>query len=910
VRAAVGPRCADSNELGDPLSEGLAAAERALGQAVADPQSALDAALGLLANQPGPETAAVAARAAGVAELHLGRRSAARQRLSSARDAAVAHGLGNRAAELQLALAVALLQDELPLQALHEMDCALERAEDSATLGKVQSQRATILMRVGRTEEALDQSVSALENCQAAGLTQSVAQLKSNRGVAYAYLGEFALAEGELREAHTLLEQLGSKRTAAQVLHNLGFVAGRQGDIPRALSCFDESLSAFAEIGVPADVSPVDRCEVLLSARLLPEARGGAESAVSALSDAGLFTDLAEARLMLAEIALQQGDYESACDQAEAAAVAFARQSRPGWECLARFTSARGRWASAGEPGAVVAEAIGLVPGLEAAGWTAQALECRIHAARAALRLRDNKLAETIAAAAARRAESGTWHERSRAAYAAGLAALAAGNQDAALASLADSMMMAAQHADVLGATELRAMSAAAAAEPAELGLQLALYKRDPELIFAWAEITRARALWTPRARPPRDPELAARLSGLRHTISALEKSIAGGQDDVELRSTRRRLEDAIRESSLRAAPTTTADTPRNPQLADVMTALDGRTLVEFIESEGDLKALVVSGVETTLVDLCPTSDVARHGAGMRFGLARLAAGRDSAGSLQAAASVLKRSAKRADELLVHPLLRLLPASDGSAGASSSTVIVPTGALHALPWALLPSMAERAFVIVPSTTMWLDLIAREAPAGAGDRQVVLVAGPDLASAPDEITAIAEHYEAPLVLRSDNPLFSSLSLYDGPLTVYDLETLASYPRLIVLSSCDAGRADVRPGDALLGTSASLLSMGVSTVVSSVAPVSDAVVPEVMRLLHTQLRRGQSTAEALAKVRRSHSVANLSPGDLAARTRDSLRALLASSWICFGADSGMEQPAAPAMRGSQLTVSITK
>ena len=58
-------------------------------------------------------------------------------------------------------------------------------------------------------------------------------------------------------------------------------------------------------------------------------------------------------------------------------------------------------------------------------------------------------------------------------------------------------------------------------------------------------------------------------------------------------------------------------------------------------------------------------------------------------------------------------------------------------------------------------------------------------------------------------RRDSPMFSSLILADGPLTVYDLESLATPPSLVVLPACNAGIAAVSVGDELIGTASALL-----------------------------------------------------------------------------------------------------
>jgi len=99
-------------------------------------------------------------------------------------------------------------------------------------------------------------------------------------------------------------------------------------------------------------------------------------------------------------------------------------------------------------------------------------------------------------------------------------------------------------------------------------------------------------------------------------------------------------------------------------------------------------------------------------------------------------------------------------------------------------------------------------------------------------------------------RSDNPMFSHLSLTDGPLTVYDLERVPRPPSTVVLSACESGLSAVRPGEELLGLTAALLALGTRTVLASMLPVQDAATLELMLDLHRRLAAGRSPAEALA------------------------------------------------------------
>jgi len=97
---------------------------------------------------------------------------------------------------------------------------------------------------------------------------------------------------------------------------------------------------------------------------------------------------------------------------------------------------------------------------------------------------------------------------------------------------------------------------------------------------------------------------------------------------------------------------------------------------------------------------------------------------------------------------------------------------------------------------------------------------------------------------------DNPLFSGVMLADGLLYGYDVAPNPALPSQVVLSSCDVGRTDDRPGGEPLGLVAALLRSGVSTVVAGTSRVSDHVAAAVMAAYHQRLSVGQRPAIALA------------------------------------------------------------
>jgi CHAT domain-containing protein len=99
-------------------------------------------------------------------------------------------------------------------------------------------------------------------------------------------------------------------------------------------------------------------------------------------------------------------------------------------------------------------------------------------------------------------------------------------------------------------------------------------------------------------------------------------------------------------------------------------------------------------------------------------------------------------------------------------------------------------------------------------------------------------------------RADSPQFSALDLADGPLTGHDVQRLPAAPVCAVLSACETGTTAVLAGGELLGLAASLLSIGVRSVVAPVLQVPDAEAAPLMVELHRGLRAGRPAGAALA------------------------------------------------------------
>jgi CHAT domain-containing protein len=107
-----------------------------------------------------------------------------------------------------------------------------------------------------------------------------------------------------------------------------------------------------------------------------------------------------------------------------------------------------------------------------------------------------------------------------------------------------------------------------------------------------------------------------------------------------------------------------------------------------------------------------------------------------------------------------------------------------------------------------------------------------------------------HIAAHGVFRADSPMFSSLRLDDGPMTVHDVERLRRAPFRLILPSCESGLLAPAGADELLGLASALLPLGTAGIVASVAQVNDRAAAALMLALHRRLRSADPGAGALA------------------------------------------------------------
>jgi tetratricopeptide (TPR) repeat protein len=776
---------------------------------------------------------------------------------------AIDHGLRDVEARARGNLAVLLTQLGRTAEAAEHLTIAIRTAPPSAR-GLIIYLTGVSKHRRGDHREACAQYERALPLLEAVGDLTTIEVLRLNRGVSLIYLGDLDGAHRELAAAEHAATQLGLTILAGMAAHDLGFLESRRGHLADALEAYDRAERLYRRLRErPRQMSVLhsDRAEVLLQAGLATDARASALQAIDELQADGNMADLVEAQLHLARSCLATGDHDEARRVALAAARGFRTAQRPPWVAQACYVARQIDY-QFGVPAEQSAVRLSqrfqrTAVALNRCGWPVEGRDALVFAALAALRAADIDRAATLLNQAARRRGAGAVPHRARLHLARALLMRATGRPDRAADVVRRGVTDALEVLTLTGSTEARLESLRFAGELAELGTSLALQDGWPVGVLRAVERQRSLASVVSPARldPGRDA-----------APSPAEQAAAPVDQIATVRATPLRpgletdAEHQIREWSLRRRAGESIVRQRL-RWRDVRAASSDRNLVYFLEGGGHLRAVVVRGSSTRLVDLGLVGSVVREVQFHLFALQR-AAIHQPAGRSRARAA---RPVPGLDQLLIEPL----------ALAPGPLVIVPCPAVRDIRWSLLPSLTDRDVTLTASGLDWVEA-QRRAPVPP-EARVVLVSGPRLESRDREVKHIAQlypdvstllgsdatrenviegfgqadiiHIAAHGLFREESPMFSRLELADGGLTIYDLERLRHLPSLVVLSACGAAASRLYPSGAALGTASALTALGARTVVAPVQPVVDAATCDVMTWLHERLAAGAAPSEAL-------------------------------------------------------------
>lgn len=826
-----------------------------------DPGDARRRALEELVPDQDPAVSSIGHQIVGIVLRDIGETEDALDHLRTALRLSRRSGEAVRVADVQATLGGTLALAGRTRQGLRQLDAAASVLE-GVPLGTVLVRRAWVsIVLLDRHAESLADLRRAREVFAGHDEAEWEARVLNLEGYARGALGDLVGAERAFVSSGELHEQLGHRADVAVTVMNIGWLAFLGGDLPRTFDLFADSAARFDAVGMVSPELVIDRCRAYLAAGLADDAW----QLVSTTLEARRLQarERADVLVAAAEAALAAGDPHGAMAAADDASRLLRRQGRDQRRLRAEMLTIWARADAGLATGPLLARCRVLV---QAAREThapelvqALVLGARLAGssrARGASTLRDSWLHE----ASLFRNDSSSltsvlgWLAlaRRRDLHADSAGVLRA--CDRGLAALDD-------HRATLGSQELLALSSGHGKELAELATRTALASGGARRLLWWSERWRASALAVPPAIQEHDPVTAVDLAALRAQHRRVEEARAAGEPTDLLQARASRLEQTVRRRLFRARGTGATATSLDVAVLLDSLAEDDTVLVELVEVDGHLHALVAGRGRVRRVTV---GDAATATAAVDFALFSLRqASRGRRAQFDVAGARLQRA------LLGSALDHL---------GDARVVVSGTSALQSVPWGLVPGLAGRPITSVPSARLWMR--ARSARPADGDRRVLLV-GPGLGSGGAEVPAVAAHDPTAQVLdgadatvaaaltaldgaalahvaahghfRGDSPLFSSLTLADGPLLVHDLQRLRQPPHRVVLSACESGVMQPVGDQELLGLAAALLSMGTAGVVSSLAEVDDAATVEVMVALHRRLRDGGGLGDALLAAR---------------------------------------------------------
>lgn len=771
--------------------------------------------------------------------------------------------------------------------------------EDDHLLARLEYQRANILGRAGHLAGAWDGLEGAVQRLDAFTAREQCSVYLS-RGMLAFELGRPGEALTSFEKAAELASAHGFVQERHMAVHNQGYATYLLGDIPGSLSVMAQADEIDADVS--HDTEALDRARVLLEAGLVSDA---VSVLVRDRPEASERTDhvAAEFDLELARAHRLLGQLPAAAASAAASRDAYARLGASAWEAKATLAGLgveleRQRRGLAGRRGSPLARRDRAEGGsLAAAARTADALttravelgdpdledQARVVAGEALLLAGDIDGAKDRLLDPRRSAPGSLADELNAAAVTASLH-VAAGERAAARRLLSSAVKRLAAGQQGSASLDLRTARAVHGVRLAAIDLDLAL-PRGSAAVLETLERWRSATDRLPSLGRPTDERLAELTEQLR-SVRAQHRNETSPAVAQELQHRATRLEQQIRArdwalSSRSYAASTVPVRVREGR--DELNRSD-RDLIWLFAHGARLCGVGVINGRAALRDLMPldeTTEVAR-----RIRLDLRAAATQHLGPLSTAVwRSLESGVARLDDALVRPWR----------AQRQGLVLVTTPEVSALPWALCPSLVGRPLTLARSLTSFtrssstttaserLGDNRRGHTSGSTDDQsarVHVAVGPGLPRAAVEADAVADswrsggalvevadpstgsglvqalarsgvvHVAAHGTHQLQSPLFSSLTLHDGPVFAHELQPTGVAAEHVVLSACDVGSASFRPGDEQLGLAASMLSLGADSVVASIAPIPDDVAATAMMAHHEALARGAASDEALA------------------------------------------------------------
>ena len=377
---------------------------------------------------------------------------------------------------------------------------------------------------------------------------------------------------------------------------------------------------------------------------------------------------------------------------------------------------------------------------------------------------------------------------------------------------------------------------------------------------------------------------LESRAVALREELNWLYKRQSNLADDAfaELQKTIIRVERELADVSRQIESTETresgAEKEQKIRIGDLQLQIGPeRAIIEYVRFDGKFSAFVITDKKVRFVaDLAAEDEIVSLLDGLRFQFNGMRYGNKMPAQFeQQIKSRTDLYLQKLNEKLLKPLEAYV--------RHRHLIIVPAASLNYVPFQALYDgksylIESREVQYSPSAFVWCVLDRRPKIKlrtallmGFADEQIPFV-DDEIRSlqnifpkaktfAGERATFSAYFKDAPRYdvlhmachgqFRSENPMFSSLHLADGWVTVRDICDQRLRAGLVTLSACETGMNKI-VGDELLGLSRGFLSAGAQALVVSLWKVNDDTTGTFMKMFYENLQRGNTIGASLRSV----------------------------------------------------------
>src|ERR1051325_10878441 len=850
-----------------------------------------------------PEVAALSAWGAGIAALIDGQMERAVKHFETAAALFISLGKVHTAAVTEVSRLI-------PLSMLGRYDEAIEgglRARevfiahgDQLAAGKIEHNLGNLYFRRDLYHEAEQFQTSARDRYAVFDDQKQLAEIENCLANTHSTLHKFRSAEQLYRQALQRAEVAGLTVRQAEIESNMGNLALFQGRYDQALDYLERSRRKFTALGMPhqSAIAEQEIADAYLELNLAPEAAAIYERVIPTFAQLGMRAEQARSLAQHGRASILLGQVDKAHELLAEARRLYADEGNFVGEAMVTLTEAQLHYDEGNYEASGAAAALAETP-LASAGTWRRALMARWLRGEVARAQRKVTEAESLLESTLKDAElQGQPQVAERCHTSLGLLAMMTGDRAGAEDFFRRAVSLIEDLRAPLPAEEFRTAFFSDKLVPYDELLRLCLTDERDRVAEAlgFVERARSRALvdamggslkFLPQPRDPFEAELMTRLEELQEELNwfysqinrpALYDTTKSATEMAVLHQAvghrERKMLEIMRQLQHRGDPLFTQ--VESLDITALQRSLGPDTaLVEYTSLDGELLAFVVTNESIEVLrELGREEETGALLEQFRFQIDALRYGAERVRKhLPHLPARVRHYLQSLYDMLLRPVEEMI--------GTRRLVVVPHRALHYVPFHALHNgeaylIERREVSYAPSASVLLHCLSRTQRSlesalllGVADEQTPRVRDEVRVLAPlfprstalldESATLAAVREQAPNAdvihlachgqFRPDNPLFSSLRLGDGWLTVRDAYGLNLRCSLVTLSACETGVSAVAPGDELIGLARGFFSAGAPSLLLSLWAVDDEATATLMLNFYTRLREGSAPATAL-------------------------------------------------------------